>query len=156
MSTRKLAVVAIGLWALTLIGAGVIFVRGKTAPASDGRRAVLLTPAERDLVLGEMRSMLTAVHGVVAGLSAKDMKQVSSAARAGGMGMAVDDDPVFLAKLPLDFKRLGMQAHDEFDKMAEAADSGADGEVVLERLSQQLTRCIACHSAYRLEASPES
>jgi len=52
-------------WTLTVVlalalGAAVFLfgIRGSVAPASDGRTAILLEPAERDLVLAEMRAFL--------------------------------------------------------------------------------------------------
>ena len=51
------------LLALALAATLYLFlVRGSVAPASDGRTAILLAPAERDLVLTEMRAFLQATQ----------------------------------------------------------------------------------------------
>jgi hypothetical protein len=49
------------LWVLTIAGAATLFVRGYTTTSADGRVAVTLSDAERDMVLGEMRGLLLAV-----------------------------------------------------------------------------------------------
>jgi hypothetical protein len=70
-----------------------------------------LAPAGRDLVLGEMCTKLGSEQGVVRGVQAHDAKQAAAAARASGMNAAVDLGPGLMAKLPLDFRNLGMSVH---------------------------------------------
>jgi mono/diheme cytochrome c family protein len=120
--------------------------------APDGRTAVLLSPDERNLVLAEMRGILGSVQGIVEGVNAGDMKRVAQAARAGGMAAAADVNPGLMAKLPLEFKELGLGLHGRFDDIAAAADSGASREQILARLSTQLSACVGCHEGYRLDA----
>jgi hypothetical protein len=153
MSTRSLSIVAIALWLMTAAAAAVLFVRGQTQVAPDGRTAVLLAPDERDLVLAEMRGMLGTVQGVIDGVNAGDMKRVAQAARASGMAAAADVNPALVAKLPLEFKELGFGLHRRFDELAAAADSGASREQVLGHLSTQLSTCVGCHAGYRIEAA---
>jgi cytochrome c556 len=153
MNYRLIAWVSLGLWLATVIVVAVLFVRGSTAPSSDGRRAILLSPAERDLVLGEMRTMLGSVQGIVQGVHANDLKKVASAARASGMAAAVDLDPGLMAKLPLEFKQLGMSVHHGFDDLATAVDMGATANDALARLEIQLVTCVACHASFRIEAT---
>jgi len=154
MNYRNLAYVSLGLWLATVIVAAVFFIRGQTTPSADGRRAIQLAPAERDLVLGEMRAMLSSVQGVVQGVQAHDPKQVAAAARASGMSAAVDLSPGLMAKLPLDFKNLGMSVHRGFDDLAQTAEKGASGDALLNALGKQLAACVGCHASYRLEAAP--
>lgn len=152
MNYRLIAWVSLGLWLATVIVVAVLFVRGSTAPSSDGRRAILLSPAERDLVLGEMRTMLGSVQGIVQGVHANDLKKLASAARASGMAAAVDLDPGLMAKLPLEFKQLGMSVHHGFDDLADAVDKGASASDALARLEVQLVTCVACHASFRVDA----
>jgi len=154
MNYRNLAYVSLGLWLATVIVAAVFFIRGQTTPSADGRRAIQLAPAERDLVLGEMRAMLSSVQGVVQGVQAGDPKQAAAAARASGMSAAVDLSPGLMAKLPLDFKNLGMSVHRGFDDLAQMAEKGASGDALLNALGKQLAACVGCHASYRLEAAP--
>ena len=64
--------ITLGLWIVTVVAAGWFFVQGWTTAGTDGRMQVVLAPAERDLILGEMRMLLKAVHGVVTGLAGQD------------------------------------------------------------------------------------
>jgi hypothetical protein len=153
MTARVLSVTAIALWLFTIAIAGFFFVRGQTQVAPDGRTTVLLASDERNLVLTEMRGMLETVQIVVDGVKAGDMKQVAQAARASGIAAAADVNPALMAKLPLEFKQLGLSVHKRFDEIATAADSGASREQLLGTLSAQLSACVACHAGYRFEAA---
>ena len=150
MNTRLLAVIAIGLWVVAIAALGFTFFHGITTPSSDGRQAIALSPRERDMVLAEMRGMLTSVQGILAGLSVHDMRQVATAAKAAGMAATMDVTPGLLVKLPLAFKDLGFSVHRKFDELAEAAQKGATPDQVAAGLSTQFQSCIACHAAYRL------
>lgn len=151
---RILCWAALLLWVAGAALVGWFFVKGWTAPGSDGRMQVLLAPAERDQVLGEMRLLLKAVHGVVAGLSQPErqdgLKQAEQAARAAGMGMAADVDPALMAKLPLPFKQMGMSVHKDFDGLADAIAQGEAPMQLMQRLSSITSRCTTCHDLYRL------
>lgn len=146
---QKISWVAIGLWLVTAVAAATLFVRGQTETALDGREAIQLTDAERTLVLGEMRTLLTAVEGIVTALPDGDMATVAEAARTGGMGTAEGVPPALMLKLPLEFKELGMSVHEGFDAIAVAAREGETQEMILDRLSDTLQRCVTCHASYR-------
>src|SRR5579885_2698190 len=68
MVARRLCLGLLLLWLTTAAIAAWVLVNGWTAPGRDGRTEVRLAPAERALVLGEMRQLLKALHGVVTGL----------------------------------------------------------------------------------------
>lgn len=146
----KLGLIALGLWLVTAGVFGYFFFYGWTSQSADQRTAIHLAPAERDLVLGEMRQMLHSVHTLVTGLSANDPKIMEQAARASGMGMAADVNPVIMAKLPFAFKEQGMSVHRDFDALAESIAKGADQATVLRDFTGITARCVGCHSAYRL------
>jgi hypothetical protein len=147
---EKLGLIAIVLWATTAGVFGYFFVRGWTSESSDRRTAIHLAPAERDLVLSEMRQMLQSVHSLVTGLSAGDAKIMEQAARASGMGMAADVNPIIMAKLPIEFKRQGMSVHRDFDALADTIARGADQATVLREFTGITARCVGCHTSYRL------
>lgn len=147
---EKLGLIALVLWIATIGVLGFFFVRGWTSESSDRRTAIHLAPAERDLVLAEMREMLHSVHNLVTGLSAGDRKIMEQAARASGMGMAVDVNPIILAKLPLAFKQQGMSVHRDFDALADSIAQGADQATVLRNFTGITARCVGCHVSYRL------
>ena len=147
---EKLGLIAIVLWAITVGVFGYFFVRGWTSETTDRRTAIHLAPAERDLVLSEMRQMLHSVHNLVTGLSAGDPKIMEQAARASGMGMAADVNPIIMAKLPIEFKQQGMSVHRDFDALADTIARGADQATVLREFTGITARCVGCHTSYRL------
>lgn len=147
---KKLTFVLATILAAVIFVFGYFFVNGIYSKSSDNRRLIQLSPSEKDLVLGEMRAMLKAVNGIVDALGKGDMPKAAEAASSAGMGMAVDVNPVLMAKLPLDFKELGMGTHGQFDELAAQIKAGAKQEVVLQRLSTITSRCISCHEANRL------
>jgi cytochrome c556 len=147
---NKLASIAIALWLMTVAVLGYFFVRGWTSESTDRRTAIHLAPAERDLVLSEMRQMLHSVHNLLTGLSAGDPKIMEQAARASGMGMASDVNPIIMAKLPIEFKRQGVSVHHDFDALADSIARGADQATVLREFTGITARCVGCHTSYRL------
>ncbi|MEK7868847.1 MAG: hypothetical protein AAB271_00825 [Nitrospirota bacterium] len=149
----RFCMVAVFLWVVTLVAAGWFFVNGWTAKGTDGRMEILLAPNERDLILGEMRQLLKAVHGVVTGVAGQDQpadrQQIEQAARAAGMGMAVDVNPAIMVKLPLPFKQMGMSIHRDMDALADAIAQKETPQQILQRLSSMTARCTTCHDLYR-------
>ena len=105
-------------------GCRLVLCEGWTTQGTDGRTPIVLAPAERDLIFGEMRLLLKAVHSVVTGLAgqdqAADRTQIEQAARSAGMHMAEDVNPALMAKLPLPFKQMGMSIHHDMDALADA------------------------------------
>lgn len=143
-------------WLLAIVvilvaGAAVrLLTGGQTHPASDGRAEIALAPADRDLVLAEMRGFLGAVQGITAAVSRDDL--AAAAGQARGMGMAaVGNIPVSLMQaLPLEFKQLGNSVHADLDQLALDAEQLGDRDHTLRQLGDVLTKCVACHAAYRL------
>lgn len=150
---NKLGIISLVLWVVTVGLFAIFFVKGTTTVSSDQRRAILLSPIEKDLVLGEMRTMLTAVNGVLGALSENDMKKAALAASSAGMAMAVDTNPILMAKLPLDFKELGMGTHKAFDDISAAIGKGATLPEILKGMHQITNRCVACHQVNRLSSA---
>jgi len=153
MKSNKLAQLSLLLWAVTIGVFAWFFVRGNTSAGTDGRTAVVLQPAERDLVLGEMRGLLAATQQILEGVNQGDMLRISKAARAAGMAGAADVNPALMAKLPIEFKQLGMSVHREMDDIALAAESGKLASEILQKASNTLMKCVACHSAWQIKVA---
>ncbi len=151
MNWRVLGVGTAVLWIVTVGVVAALFVQGHTRPATDGRTEILLAPAERDLVLAEMRDLLKAVHGVVTvlGSPSPNLKEAEGAARGAGMAMAADVNPAIMLKLPLAFKQLGMSIHKDMDHLADGIAQGETSQQILNRLSSMTARCTTCHDMYR-------
>ncbi|MEQ1915470.1 MAG: hypothetical protein ABL856_01955 [Gallionella sp.] len=153
MNTRTLSITAIALWLVTIVILATMFVRGNTTTGSDDRTAIVLNTPERDLVLTEMRGLLTSTQAILDGLNRNDMKLVADPARAVGMGSAADVNPSLMTKLPLSFKQMGMGVHHEMDALADAAQAGKSPAEIQGMLSNTLSTCVACHSAWQLKAA---
>jgi len=150
MHSKPWLIGALALWALTIMAAGYLFVKGCTVQeGQDARTVVVLTTAEREQILVEMRQLLKSVQGVLQGVSSQDLGRAGQAAREAGMKMAADVNPMLLAKLPLPFKAMGLSVHRDFDGLADGIQAGERGEQVLKRLSDVTSRCAACHDLYR-------
>jgi hypothetical protein len=144
-----------GVLAAALLGMVVflgIFGRVADAPSSDGRTRVLLTNAERDLVLGEMRDLLAASQAIIEAALADDMPRVAAEARKLGMAEVQAIPPEIrlslLAKLPAEFRQLGFSVHEGMDAIALGAESLGDRDHTLQQLATLMNTCVACHAAY--------
>jgi hypothetical protein len=152
MKTNKLASIALLLWIVTIAVFAWFFIRGNTAAGTDGRTAVVLHAGERDLILSEMRGLLSATQQILEGANQGDRQRVIKAASAAGMAGAADVNPALMAKLPMEFKALGMSVHHDMDDIAKAAKGGTPAPEILKMASNTLTKCVACHSAWQLKA----
>lgn len=143
-------VINIVLVAALAVGAYVFMVRGDVVSSSDGRSAIRLSPGERDLVLIEMRAFLESVKGIVAAANDGDMAKVAESARAVGSGAAQEVPVSLMAKLPLEFKTLGLATHSAFDDMVAEAEGIGESKVVMAKLAALMNNCTTCHAGYRL------
>jgi cytochrome c556 len=140
---------------LLLAVAGVAYkvvVTGKVEPGADGREAILLERGERNLVLKEMRGFLVAVQEIVAATNEGKMEEASRAASRAGMAATHDVPPTLMAKLPLGFKKLGLDTHRRFDRLALDARQLGDPDHTREQLATLMGNCVGCHAAYSLKA----
>jgi len=150
---KKVAIVSLALW---IASVGYIFykIQYGNAVMVDKRMEISLLPAERQLVLGEMRSLLAGLKGIIKGLSTEDFELVKESAIGNGMGMAQDINPALIAKLPMSFKAMGMGVHKSFDELA-AKIPGATSKEILKEVDVIMSSCVSCHSAYKITEIPE-
>ena len=142
------AVAALGLVSIVLISH---YMMGSTIEASaDGRVGIVVSPAERDLVLEEMRGLLEAVQIIIVANNAGDMNAVAVAGRKVGRENMNPRSAEFVARLPMDFRKLGMDTHVRFDKLALDAGQFESTELVSQQVGELMGNCVACHRAYRL------
>lgn len=153
MKSNKLALAALVLWVATVAVFAWFFVRGNTVPGSDGRSAIVLAPAERGLILAEMRGLLAEVHNILDAINRNDRQQIAASARHVGTAYAADVNPAIMAKLPLPFKQLGMSVHHDMDDLAAAADSGKPVAELQAMLTATMSKCVSCHAAWELKPS---
>jgi hypothetical protein len=120
------------------------------ASGHDGRAALELAPAERAMILEEMRLFLDGVQKMTAALGKQDMPATAQAARALGQVMVHEVPPALRAKLPMEFRQLGFAVHREFDQIALDAESMGDVSHSLGQLSATLQKCVSCHAVYQI------
>ena len=139
--------------AVLLLGTVYKFViEGSTRTSTDNRLAIQLTAGEKDLVLAEMRAFLASVQQITHGVSSKDMQLIATSARTVGLAAQQGMPGSLMGKLPLEFKQLGRNTHEQFDLLALDAEQLEDAEHSLSQLGALMQNCVACHATYRLEA----
>jgi hypothetical protein len=147
---KKSTIILLVLWIITIGVLAKFFIEGFIRPSTDNRQEVVLQPTERDLVLGEMRTLLQSLNGILIGLSENDFEMIETSARSAGMAMAADVNPALMGKLPLDFKNMGMGVHKEFDTLADLVKGKKDSQLVIKKIGEITQSCVACHAVYRL------
>ncbi|HEU0188830.1 MAG TPA: hypothetical protein VFQ97_02425 [Gallionella sp.] len=153
MKSNKLAQIALLLWVVTIAIFAWFFIRGNTTAGTDGRTAVVLQAGERDLILSEMRGLLASTQGILEGANQGDLQRIAKAATSAGMAAAADVNPALMAKLPMEFKQLGLSVHRDMDEIAKAAEGGKPAPELLKMASNVLTKCVGCHAAWQLKAT---
>jgi mono/diheme cytochrome c family protein len=142
---------------LLLIGGGVykFMFQGAVEQSSDGRTAIMLDEGERDLVLAEMRAFLATAQQITAAVASDNIEAVAASARAVGHAAQQAVPGTLMGKLPMPFKKMGMDTHTKFDELAADAEQLGDGNHALGQLSTVMQNCVACHAAYRIELAPK-
>lgn len=158
MKTSPLAKIAILLWFVTTATIGYFLYFGNTSTSLDTRTAIHLTPAERQLVLTEMRALLEAVNGMLAGLGEKDYEKAAKSAEAVGMGLVASlehQEKTILLKLPVSFKKMGFGTHEKFDEIASKIRKKEEIHNILKEMDDLTKNCVACHAGYKIEIDTE-
>lgn len=154
--TAKSRIYPVIITVLLLVIAAMTYkfiVAGSTEKADDGRLAIVLAPAERALMLREMRAFVAGLQLMSDALSRDDMKGVAKAARAMGSAKAHDVPLALMGKLPLGFKTLAFSVHGGFDTIASDAETIGRPKHTLGQLSAVLQQCVACHGSYQVKTA---
>lgn len=125
------------------------------AEGEDKRQALQLSEYQRSFVLEEMRALLSGTQNILVALSANDMDAVAKYARPLGMAMQRNAGGHLHGALPMEFMKLGMATHQDFDLIATDAESIRDPGHTLQQLGQTMGKCVACHATYQLRAGME-
>ena len=145
---------------IVLIGAlgyiAYIFIYdGNIATASEDRTAVVLTAAEKAEVLGEMRGLLETSQSVLLAATSDDVASIPDIVRPYGMVAVQNESVTLAAKLPLDMKTMGYDAHGAMDALGEMATNGASGDDIVATLAGAMSICVSCHETYRFVAEED-
>ena len=154
MKSCKLSWTISGILIIAIVAMGYKFMFvGSVVPSTDGRQALVLEPAERDLVLMEMRMFLDSVQRITQAVTKEDMQAAIKAAREVGAAAQEAVPGTLMGKLPMAFKKLGFDTHTKFDVLALDAEQLGDPKHTLEQLSTLMNNCVACHATYQIQSS---
>lgn len=154
VSMRRPTLILTFLWLATIGTLGWFFYFGRTEKAADGRTAIVLTTAERQFVLTEMRLLLGAVSQIHSALGNNDLAAAEKASRSVGMQMVNDlagAEKTILLKLPKSFKTLGLSTHVAFDDFAKSIAARKPHDQLFRELGTLTNKCVACHAGYSLK-----
>jgi hypothetical protein len=159
---RRLGPVFFGLWITTTILFVSLFLMGRMSFShlEDGRRVVKVSASDKVLILTEMRELLFALNRMHAALAVGNQKAAAEAAESVGMGMVknlAESESSLIAKLPIEMKKLGFSTHENFDNIAKKLreNPNMDLRTISAELKTLTDKCVACHAAYRIEATDE-
>ncbi|MDM8566540.1 hypothetical protein QUF74_12925 [Candidatus Halobeggiatoa sp. HSG11] len=125
--------------------------QGSVKMSNDSRLAIQLEPQEKDLVLFEMRAFLVAIQQITNGIIKQDMQAIAESARKVGLTTQRNVPGSLIGKLPIAFKKMGMDTHMKFDALALDAIDLGDSEHTLSQLNILMQNCVACHAGYKFE-----
>lgn len=152
MNTKTMALAALVLWMLTILGAVYLFTFGRTRESSDTRTTIVLTSPEHALLLREMRDLLGSLNGAAGALARGDDEQAARFVEKSGMAMVNSlelRERTILAKLPMPMKQLGLATHREMDILAARIRHHEPMNGILGQIEIVTSKCIACHAMYR-------
>ncbi|MDT8448345.1 MAG: hypothetical protein RRB13_15735 [bacterium] len=150
MKANKLTLLALGLWALTVVVFAVMMFRGNPVDSTDDRIALGLKPEDRAIVHQGMTNFFGRVTELNLALAEGKTDQVAEiASKAGGAALANIPSRVML-QLPVDFKKAGFVVHGQFDDLAEQARAGAEAPQIQRGLVAILKNCSDCHTRYKV------
>lgn len=116
----------------------------------DNRQIVNLSETNRNLVLTEMRTLLSGTQSILDALANEDMNAVAEAAKPLGMSMAHNAENHLHNALPREFMMLGKTVHISFDEIARDAQEIGKIQHTLKQLNQMMGQCTACHATYQI------
>ncbi len=142
------------LWAITVTICIVFFIKGNTTQSDDNREALILSKSEKNLVLSEMRILLSVIQETLVFLSKDDYESAAKKSKEAGMDLVESlaaAEKSILVKLPIEFKKLGMGTHEKFDSFSKSVKMRKPLPVLLGELGELTTKCVACHKGYKIE-----
>jgi len=119
----------------------------------DQRQAIELSQKDKAKLLSNMRGAFAATNSIVNALAADDMQAVADYARPLGFKVRQQKGSDGLHDaLPRSFKMLGKAMHQDFDKIADDAETLKDPKHTLQQLAAVMGSCQGCHATFRIES----
>jgi cytochrome c556 len=152
--TRSLAfgifILALGV----LAGAGAREASSRERDAwqqAPDKRAVIALPAnQRDVLLNQMRGMLTGMQTIMDAASKMDVARIRTIATSQGAGAIAGQDSALEKLLPQDFRKMEAETRAQFDALSEAVRGFTARDTTLAYLSRISQGCVGCHGKYKL------
>ncbi|MCB2088797.1 MAG: cytochrome c [Sphingomonadaceae bacterium] len=116
----------------------------------DQREALLLNAEQHHHILGEMRSLLTAVALIQQARARDDWTAIAEAASGQGTRRGQTPPAGMRQAQPPAFRQMGRGMREQFDVIADAA-AAQNGEAVDTALTAALGACMGCHESYRVQ-----
>jgi hypothetical protein len=118
--------------------------------APDARQVIALPANQRDMLLNEMRGMLTSMQLIMDAASKLDVTKIRNIAQASGTASIGPADSLFQNVLPADFRKAEVETRSQFDALAQAVRGFTARDTTLAYLARLSQGCVACHGKYRL------
>ena len=116
---------------------------------NDERTGIVVSEENRDFVMFEMRTFLKGVQAIHEGIQEDDYVKIEKSAAISGREVETHVPPDLMSALPIEFKKLGLDTHDRFDKIAEMARNKVKKEVLNKELAGLLNNCTSCHASFK-------
>lgn len=121
----------------------------------EARKDIVLSQVERDFLLTEMHSNMTALQTAFDAVAKGDWDRAAAAATTRGMSTFGDKDPTrpktLTAKLPPEWKLMAGAGRRGFDDLAAALTAKKERTEIDARLAALFDNCNACHAVYRFK-----
>lgn len=122
----------------------------RPAPRTDNRMVVMVTAAEREQSLYEMREMLHGMFNIHNALSRSDMKGVATASRS--MGPLLNRIPPNMReRLPTEFLEMGNALKETFETIARDAEQKQSIPLTQAQLAEVMAYCSGCHDSFQFK-----
>ncbi|MBS1549816.1 MAG: cytochrome c [Bacteroidetes bacterium] len=129
--------------------------KGETSiTENDTRIAIHTSYSNKEFVMKEMRGFLESVRDINEGILQKNPEKIIKAAEKSG-GAATEHVPEGLLKaLPMEFKKLGFDTHDQFDQLAKSVKKQFNKDEAQQQVNKILYNCTQCHQSFKFEVKP--
>lgn len=145
--TEQLTVIRLAAPIVLLVALSASPAASQSPPAEP--TAVVVTPAEREAIRGEMRTILRSLSLVLHGLAGGNTEMVEEAARRSGKAFVMNPD--LEKKLPPAYLQLDRRVHLRFEELANAVGGTRSTSRTATALAAISGYCVACHDIFRLD-----
>ncbi len=133
---------------IVLLAAIVVGPATAQSPGSDPT-PVAVTPAEREAIRGEMRTLVRSLSRVLHGIADGSPDIVEEAARTSGKALIME--PALEKKMPPAYLQLDRKVHLRFEELADASRRAGGTSTAIKTVAMLSGYCVACHEIFRLD-----